>query len=58
VRIGDAQPLVMPPSPAIALYAGQCGNGAIQTGAPAASNAVEATGNVSVVAGNAATNAQ
>ena len=59
VRIGDAQPLVMPPSPTIAAYAQQCANGEVQAGAPAASNAVEATGNVSVVAGNAATtNAQ
>jgi len=58
VRIGDAQPLVMPPSPAIAVYATQCANGEVQASVPAASNAVEATGNVSVVAGNVATNAQ
>lgn len=59
VRIGDAEPLVMPPSPLIAAYARQCANGEVQANAPAASgNSIEATGNVSVVAGNAATNAQ
>jgi hypothetical protein len=57
VRIGDAQPLVMPPSPAIAAYAGQCTSGALPASAPATGNTVEASGSVNVVAGNAATNA-
>jgi hypothetical protein len=57
VRIGDAQPLVMPPSPAIGAYARQCANGEVQAIAPATGNSVEATGSVNVVAGNAATNA-
>ena len=60
VRIGDAQPLIMPPSPAIAPYAQQCAGGAIvPVSAAAAGNNVEASGSVNVVAGNAATaNAQ
>lgn len=57
VRIGDAQPLVMPPSPTIAAYARQCANGEVQANVPAAGNTVEATGSVNVVAGNAATDA-
>ena len=57
VRIGDAQPLVMPPSAAIGAYARQCANGEVQANAPAAANSVEATGTVNVVAGNAATDA-
>lgn len=59
VRLGDAgeaQPLVMPPSPLIATYARQCASGEALA-APAADNGVEATGTVNVVAGNAATNA-
>lgn len=57
VRIGDAPPLVMPPSPTIAAYAQQCAAGQTQTGAAAGGNAVEASGSVNVVAGNSATNA-
>jgi hypothetical protein len=58
VRIGDAEPLVMPPSNAIGAYARQCGNGEVQANAPAAgNNSIEATGSVNVVAGNAATDA-
>jgi hypothetical protein len=58
VRIGDAQPLVMPPSPAIAAYAQQCASGAAQAAVPAG-NSVEANGIIDVTAGNAATtNAQ
>lgn len=60
VRIGEAQPLIMPPSPAIAPYAQQCAGGAIvPASSTAAVNSVEASGSVNVVAGNAATtNAQ
>lgn len=59
VRIGDAQPLVMPPSNAIATYAQQCASGAALAPPPPAGNTVEASGTVNVVAGNAATtNAQ
>ena len=59
VRIGDAPPLVMPASPAIATYAQSCANGEARSGVPAAGNTVEASGTVNVVAGNAATtNAQ
>lgn len=56
VRVGDAQaqPLVMPPSPAIAVYARQCTSGEVQVN-PAAGNTVETTGSVNVVAGNVAT---
>lgn len=59
VRIGDAEPLVMPQSPLIAAYARQCTNGEVQPNAPAAiGNSIEATGTVNVVAtGNAATTA-
>lgn len=57
VRIGDTQPLVMPPSGAIGVYARQCANGEVQANAPPAGNAIEATGSVNVVAGNAATDA-
>ena len=57
VRIGDAQPLVMPPSPTIAAYARQCTNGEVQAPPTAAGNSIEATGSVNVVAGNAATDA-
>jgi hypothetical protein len=56
VRIGDAQPLVMPPSPAIATYAQQCASGAA-AGTTAAGNSVEPSGSVNVVAANAATDA-
>lgn len=61
VRIGETQtqPLVMPASPAIAIYARQCTNGEVQATLPPAGNGVEPTGSVNVVAGNAATtNAQ
>ncbi len=58
VRMGDAQPLVMPPSPAIAAYAAQCASGEARGVAPAG-NSVEANGIIDVTAGNAATtNAQ
>jgi hypothetical protein len=57
VRIGDAQPLVMPPSTAIGVYARQCANGEVQMSMPPAGNSVEPTGSVNVVAGNAATDA-
>jgi hypothetical protein len=58
VRIGgDAQPLVMPPSDMIAVYARQCTNGEVQAAASAIGNSIEATGSVNVVAGNAATDA-
>jgi hypothetical protein len=52
VRLGDAQPLVMPPSPLLAAYAQQCANGEARGGFPAGNN-VEANGSVEVVAGNA-----
>ena len=56
VRIGDAQPLVMPPSPTIAAYAQQCASGAAQgTAAVSTGNSVEPSGSVNVVAGHAAT---
>jgi len=60
VRIGDAEPLAMPPSPMIATYVQQCASGAARAaGAAAAGNSAEASGSVNVVAGNAATaNAQ
>jgi len=57
VRIGDAPPLVMPPSPMIAAYAQQCSAGRVQAGVASGGNAVEANGSVNVVAGNSATNA-
>jgi hypothetical protein len=57
VRIGDAPPLVMPPSPMIAAYAQQCSAGQVQAGGASGGNAVEANGSVNVVAGNSATNA-
>ena len=59
VRIGEAQPLIMPPSPAIGPYAQQCAAGAIGAAATAAGNSVEASGTVNVVGGNTTTtNAQ
>ncbi len=60
VRIGDAPPLVMPPSPEIASYLQRCTRGeARSTAAVAAGNSVEASGSVDVVGGNTATtNAQ
>ena len=59
VRIGDAPPLVMPPSPAIAAYAQQCTSGAAQAASAPAGNSAEASGSVNVVAGTPATaNAQ
>lgn len=54
VRIGDAPPLVMPPSPTIASYAQQCAAGQVQAGGAAGGNAAEASGSVNVVAGNVA----
>lgn len=51
VRLGDAPPLVMPPSPAIATYAQQCARGEARAVPPG--NGVEAAGTVNVVAGNA-----
>ena len=58
VRLGDAQPLVMPPSPAIAAYAQQCASGATRTAA-APGNSLEANGSIEVTGENvAATNAQ
>lgn len=58
VRIGDAPPLVMPPSPTIAAYAQQCVAGQVQAATAAGGNAVEANGSVNVVAGsNAAADA-
>ena len=53
VRMGDAPPLVMPPSPAIATYAQQCASGEARAAAPAG-NSVEANGTIDVTAGNAA----
>ncbi len=53
VRIGDAQPLVMPPSPTIAAYAQQCASGEAR-GTAAAGNSSEASGSINVV-GNVAT---
>jgi hypothetical protein len=60
VRIGNAPPLVMPPSPTIAAYAQQCTSGeARATPVPALGNGTEPSGSINVVAGNAATtNAQ
>lgn len=54
VRIGDAEPLVMPQSPLIGAYARQCANGEVQANLPAAggNSSIEATGTVNVVAGN------
>jgi hypothetical protein len=57
VRIGDSQPLVMPPSATIGVFIRQCANGEVQAAAPAPGNTVEATGTVNVVAANAATDA-
>lgn len=54
VRIGDAPPLVMPPSPAIGVYAQQCANGEVRPVAGAGGNTVEPSGSVNVVAGNVA----
>ena len=54
VRIGDAQPLVMPPSPEIAAYARRCASGEATSATPAAGNSVEPSGTVNVVAGNSA----
>jgi hypothetical protein len=54
VRMGDAPPLVMPPSPTIAAYAQQCAAGQIQAGGAARGNAIEGNGTVNVVAGNVA----
>jgi hypothetical protein len=59
VRVGDSQPLVMPPSPLIATYAQQCAAGEVRGAPVPAGNNVEPSGSVNVVAGNAATaNAQ
>jgi hypothetical protein len=54
VRIGDAEPLVMPQSPLIGAYARQCANGEVQANVPVAggNSSIEATGSVNVVAGN------
>lgn len=57
VRIGDAPPLVMPPSPTIAAYAQQCTSGQVQAAGAAGGNAIEPSGSVNVVAGNSATDA-
>jgi hypothetical protein len=51
IRVGDAQPLVMPPSPNIANYVQQCASG--EARATPAGNSVEAVGTVNVVSGNA-----
>jgi hypothetical protein len=57
VRMGDAQPLVMPPSPTIAAYAAQCASGEARAATPG--NAVEADATINVIGGNVATaNAQ
>ncbi|HYD11255.1 MAG TPA: hypothetical protein VEC11_00240 [Allosphingosinicella sp.] len=60
VRVGDAAPLIMPPSPEIASYIRRCASGeARSTAAAPAGNSVEANGSVDVIGGNAATtNAQ
>ena len=60
IRVGDTQPLVMPPSPAIATYAQQCASGMARSAAtPAAGNSAEASASINVTGGNAATgNAQ
>ncbi|HTU10832.1 MAG TPA: hypothetical protein VMG08_08015 [Allosphingosinicella sp.] len=59
VRLGDAPPLVMPPSPLIATYVQQCAAGEARPALPSAGNSVEANGVVEVTGGNAATtNAQ
>ena len=55
VRIGDTQPLVMPPSPTIAAYAQSCASGEARAAASALGNSVEPSGTVNVVAGNSAT---
>ena len=55
VRIGDTQPLVMPPSPTIAAYARSCASGEARAAAPGAGNSVEPSGTVNVVGGNPAT---
>lgn len=52
IRVGDAQPLVMAPSPAIATYAQLCASGEARS-AGAIGNSSEAAGTVNVVAGNA-----
>lgn len=58
-RVGDAEPLAMPPSPTIATYVQQCAAGQVRGSAAAAGNSVEASGSVNVIGGNAATtNAQ
>ena len=57
VRMGDAQPLVMPPSPTIAAYAQQCASGQGRAAAPG--NNLEANASIDVTGGNtAAANAQ
>ena len=61
VRLGDTQPLMMPPSSLIATYVQQCAAGEVRAAAPVAGagNSAEANGVVEVTAGNAAiTNAQ
>ena len=55
VRIGDAQPLVMPPSPTIATYVQSCASGEARAAATATGNTVEPSGTVEVVGGNSAT---
>jgi hypothetical protein len=55
IRMGDAPPLVMPPSAAIAAYAPQCASGAARVAAAAPGNAVEANGTIEVTGENTAT---
>lgn len=58
-RVGDAEQLAMPPSPAIGTYIQQCASGAVQGMVTPAGNSAEASGSIDVVAGNTATtNAQ
>jgi hypothetical protein len=53
IRMGDAQPLVMPPSAAIAAYAQQCASGAARAAATPG-NTIEANGAIEVTGENAA----
>jgi hypothetical protein len=51
VRIGDTQPLVMPPNPALAAYAERCASGEVRA-ISTVGNSLEANGSIDVVAGN------
>lgn len=50
IRIGESPPLILPPSPLIGAYIGQCGNGAVATARSAAAGNTAAPANAAATA--------